>query len=101
MGWLAGFTITRVLIEFDINNVPWHIGTGTTQPIGTLDLRSTSTHELGHAMGFYHVSIAGCGQRHTAQTMCPAHIVAQQGSQQTFYRDIEQHEKADYESKYQ
>lgn len=94
-----GNQIRRSLIEFDVNNAPWHISALPTQPVGTQDLRSVSAHEIGHAMGFKHVNI-NCGNRATAQTMCEWHNAATASSQQTHYRTLETHERNDYLARY-
>lgn len=90
--------VEAALIEFDYNNEPWHVSSGTGIDNGEFDLRSVATHELGHAMGLQHINI-NCTLYGVAETMC-ADMLPALSNYGVFYRTINTHERDDYVAKY-
>lgn len=88
----SGGIITRSAMRFDPFET-WYVGSSTSVPSGSLDLRSTATHEYGHALGFSGHFTDVCSP--TVQTMCQGAIT---GS--SVKRTLESHDVHTVQPKY-
>lgn len=83
-------TITSAAIAFDHTARNWYTGVSTNVPSSALDLRSVSSHEFGHATGFFphfDPNDVDCSSA-DRETMCeslPAGV--------SYFRTLEEHDK--------
>lgn len=83
--WINGSgKITKIEIKYD-QSENWYVGSGLPGS-NQLDLRSTATHEFGHALGLNHTQSANCSS--PKATMCPTQSL---GS--TEFRSLETDDK--------